>query len=84
MLHTFVLFISKHFIFEYFFCFLLCFPIFKNPSSSFCREILLNAVFQPKTKLGGPGIEVQIDESKFGRRKYYRGHRVEGVWVFGG
>lgn len=27
---------------------------------------------------------VEIDESKFGRRKYYRGHRVEGQWVFGG
>jgi transposase-like protein len=27
---------------------------------------------------------VQIDESKFGKRKYNRGHRVEGVWVVGG
>lgn len=26
---------------------------------------------------------IQIDESKFGKRKYERGHRVEGVWVFG-
>lgn len=34
--------------------------------------------------IGGPGIQVQIDESKFGKRKYHRGHRVEGVWVFGG
>jgi len=30
------------------------------------------------------GGEVEIDESKFGRRKYHRGHRVEGQWVFGG
>jgi transposase-like protein len=27
---------------------------------------------------------VEIDESKFGKRKYHRGHRVEGVWVVGG
>ena len=35
-------------------------------------------------KIGGPGIIVEIDESKFGSRKHYRGHRVEGVWVVGG
>ena len=34
--------------------------------------------------IGGNGIEVEIDESKFGKRKYYRGHRVEGQWIFGG
>jgi hypothetical protein len=27
---------------------------------------------------------VEIDESKFGKVKYHRGHRVEGVWVVGG
>ena len=35
-------------------------------------------------QVGGPGIEVQVDEAKLGKRKYNRGHRVEGVWVFGG
>ena len=35
-------------------------------------------------KIGGNGVEVEIDESKFGKRKYYRGHRVEGQWIFGG
>lgn len=34
-------------------------------------------------KLGGPGKTVQIDESKFGKRKYHRGHAVDGAWVFG-
>ena len=27
---------------------------------------------------------MQIDESKIGKRKYHRGHVVEGQWVFGG
>ncbi|XP_017466934.1 PREDICTED: uncharacterized protein LOC108359533 [Rhagoletis zephyria] len=35
-------------------------------------------------KIGGVGSIVEIDESKFGRRKYHRGHAVEGQWVFGG
>jgi hypothetical protein len=35
-------------------------------------------------KIGGPGIVVEVDESKFGKRKYHRGHKVEGVWVIGG
>jgi transposase-like protein len=26
---------------------------------------------------------VEIDEAKFGKRKYNRGHRVDGVWVLG-
>ncbi|CAI6377486.1 unnamed protein product [Macrosiphum euphorbiae] len=37
-----------------------------------------------KVKLGGYGHTVEIDESKFWRRKHHRGHRVEGQWVFGG
>jgi hypothetical protein len=34
--------------------------------------------------IGGPGIEVEINELKFGKRKYNCGHQVEGIWVFGG
>jgi hypothetical protein len=37
-----------------------------------------------RKKIGGPGIIVEIDETKMGRRKYNRGHRVEGAWVLGG
>lgn len=32
-------------------------------------------------KVGGPNAIVEVDESKFGKRKYNRGYRVEGVWV---
>ena len=35
-------------------------------------------------KIGGPGIIVEIDESKFGKVKYHRSHRVDGVWIVGG
>jgi hypothetical protein len=35
-------------------------------------------------KIGGPGVIVEIDETKVAKRKYHRGHRVEGAWVIGG
>ena len=35
-------------------------------------------------KIGGPGKIIEIDESKFGKRKFHKGRRVDGVWVFGG
>ena len=35
-------------------------------------------------KIGGPNKIVNIDKSKFGRRKYQRGHAVTGQWVLGG
>lgn len=34
-------------------------------------------------KIGGKDIIVEIDESKFGKNKYHRGHKVKGVWIFG-
>ena len=34
--------------------------------------------------IGGTGIIVEIDESKFVKRKYHKGLRVEGAWVLGG
>lgn len=33
--------------------------------------------------LSGPDIIVEVDESKFGKRNYHRGHPVEGCWVVG-
>ena len=32
-------------------------------------------------KIGGPGHIVEIDESKFGKRKYHRRRRVVGKWL---
>ena len=37
-----------------------------------------------KKQIERVGKRVHIDESKIGKRKYHRGHRVEGQWVFGG
>ena len=34
--------------------------------------------------IGGQGVVVQVDETKIGKRKYHRGHRVEGAWVIVG
>jgi len=48
------------------------------------RDFVSDYVSESTQKIGGPGIVVEIDESKFGKRKYNRGHRVEGSWVFGG
>ena len=50
----------------------------------FCREACIYAVMDKSQPIGGNGVEVEIDESKFGKRKYHCGHRVEGQWVFGG
>ena len=60
-----------------------------NPNTAvdwdmFCRETCEVTIQRNSEKLGGKGKVVQIDESKVGKRKYHRGHRVEGQWVFGG
>lgn len=48
------------------------------------EELVSYMVQDAKQKIGGPGIIVEMDESKFGHRKYNRGHRVESPWVVGG
>jgi hypothetical protein len=55
----------------------------------YCRQLVTAVVLENEEDIavGGEGAIVQIDESKFGKRKKTkngRGHRVEGAWVFGG
>lgn len=54
--------------------------------ASFCREVVFQSFIVNCKKLGGPGMIVEIDESKFGKVKKVKGHRgkpVDGQWIFG-
>eukprot|EP00731_Ephydatia_muelleri_P003668 Em0001g3668a len=51
---------------------------------NYIRDICIQFFIDHPAVVGGPGKEVEIDESKFGKRKYNRGRAVEGHWVFGG
>ena len=48
------------------------------------RQLVCDSLDEEDCIIGREGIRVELDESKFGKRKYNRGHRVEGVWIFGG
>ena len=52
--------------------------------STYFRELVADMVEIEDCKIGGPGVEVELDETKVGKRKYHRGHRVDGVWILGG
>lgn len=49
----------------------------------YCRQVCYETLESDQDMLGGPGCIIEIDEAKFGKRKFNRGARVEGVWVFG-
>ena len=50
----------------------------------FYHQLVIDSLDTDDITIGGDGIIVKIDESKFGKRKYHQGHRVEGAWVLGG
>ena len=51
----------------------------------YARQLVINAIDETKEVIGGPEVIVEVDESKFSRRKYHRGHHVASKkWVFGG
>lgn len=50
---------------------------------TFCREVCIFTQGQ-QGQIGGPGVEVQIDESVMFKRKYHCGRLVPQRWVFGG
>ena len=45
---------------------------------NFAREVCVCVLEKDSEQIGGPGKIVEIDESKFGKRKYHRGRRVDG------
>jgi len=50
------------------------------------REVMdaaLTRRYQARGLMGGAGEVVEIDESKIGHMKYYRGRRVDGQWILG-
>ena len=52
---------------------------------NYCREVCSRIVENESSKpIGGEGCMVEVDEAKFGKRKYQRGRLVEGQWVLGG
>lgn len=55
----------------------------QNILSKLKKFNLLNYYLNNVNKIGGNNNIVKIDESKFGKRKYNKGHRVEGVWIVG-
>jgi transposase-like protein len=48
------------------------------------RQLVGECLDDDDSIIGGDNIIVEIDESKLGKRKYHRGHRVDGLWVLGG
>lgn len=50
----------------------------------YLRQLVGDTLSPIKCKIGGPGITVEIDETKMGKRKHNRGHPVPGVWILGG
>jgi hypothetical protein len=52
--------------------------------TSHFRQLVSESLEDDDSIIGGGGVVIEIDESKLGKRKYHRGHRVDGIWVLGG
>ena len=48
------------------------------------RSLIASTLQEEDQEIGGQGIIVEVDVTKMGKRKYNRGHRVNGVWVVAG
>ena len=53
---------------------------------SFMRDLSLEYFLHNPVEIGGPGVEVQIDESQICKRKYHVGRilKTQDVWIVGG
>jgi transposase-like protein len=47
-------------------------------------QLFCGVVGDDDTQIGGQDVIVEVDESKFGKRKANRGHPADGAWVVGG
>ena len=45
---------------------------------NFCRDVCVEILLKDNKKIGGSGHIVEIDESRFGKRKFNRGRSVDG------
>jgi transposase-like protein len=45
------------------------------------RQLVAQSLQEEDQVIGGSDVIIEIDETKLGKRKFNRGHRVEGVWV---
>ncbi|CEF61367.1 Transposase, ISXO2-like domain-containing protein [Strongyloides ratti] len=48
------------------------------------KVLIADLIDENQSIIGGEEVVVEIDETKVGKRKYNKSHRVDGVWVVGG
>ena len=47
-------------------------------------SLVAGSLEEEDCRVGGEGVVVEMDECKMGKRKFHKGHHVEGVWIVGG
>lgn len=52
--------------------------------TDYFKQLLSNNLDEENSIIGGENVIIEVDESKLAKRKFNRGHHVEGVWVIGG